>query len=258
MAFFHTEVANGIYLISSDLGGPDGGGRCMLPGKATANSYLVEGRDKALLFDSAVNEPGLAQYVQTVTDKPVMPVLSHGHIDHIYYLEDFPEVWLHPADLPLLRGKGIGSRRVKPMPTVHELADGDVIDLGGRLLDVIHIPGHTMGSVLLLDRDTRVLLSGDTGTRRLLYGISGHVPTEAFCRQLHALESRPFDWMYSAHDRCALPKDHLHTMIDAIQNDLPTAKRVFSIPFWGGLRCFTRGKETELSYFDMAYWGKRR
>jgi len=157
---FHAQVAEGIFLISSDISGPNSDGRSLKPGRATANSYLVVGDEKALLFDMAVNEPGLADYARSLTDRPVFPVLSHGHIDHVYHLEDFSEVWLHSGDIPLLKGKGIGTRKIKPLPVIHELADGDTIDLGGRLLDVIHIPGHTMGSILLLDRNTRVLLSG--------------------------------------------------------------------------------------------------
>ena len=39
--------------------------------------------------------------------------------------------------------------------------DGDIIDLGGRRLEVIHIPGHSPGSIALLDRDNRVLFTGD-------------------------------------------------------------------------------------------------
>lgn len=146
---FHAQVAEGIFLISSDISGPDSDGRSLKPGRATANSYLVIGEDKALLFDMAVNEPGLAAYTRSLTDRPVFPVLSHGHIDHVYHLEDFSEAWLHRGDIPLLKGKGIGTRKIKPLPVIHELADGDTIDLGGRLLDVIHIPGHTMGSILL-------------------------------------------------------------------------------------------------------------
>ena len=253
---FHAQVAEGIFLISSDISGPDSDGRSLKPGRATANSYLVVGDEKALLFDMAVNEPWVADYARSLADKPVFPVLSHGHIDHVYHLEDFPEVWLHSADIPLLKGKGIGTRKVKPLPVIHILADGDTIDLGGRLLDVIHIPGHTLGSILLLDRNTRILLSGDTFPRRLLYGISGTVPLDEFCNRLRLLENAPFDYAYSAHDRCPLPKGHLHTMIDAIEHDLPHAKRKFFIPFAGKLLCLTRGAETELGYFDMAYWKK--
>ena len=174
----------------------------------------------------------------------------------MYHLEDFSEVWLHSGDIPLLKGKGIGTRRIRPLPVLHELADGDTIDLGGRLLDVIHIPGHTMGSILLLDRNTRVLLSGDTFTRRLLYGISGAVPLEEFCKRLRRLWDVPFDYAFSAHDRCALPKEHLRTMLDAIEHDLPHAKKKLFIPFVGKLLCLTRGTETEIDYFDMAYWKK--
>lgn len=255
---FHAQVAEGIFLISSDISGPDSDGRSLKPGRATANSYLVIGEDKALLFDMAVNEPGLADYARSLTDRPVFPVLSHGHIDHVYHLEDFSEVWLHSGDIPLLKGKGIGTRKIKPLPVIHELADGDTIDLGGRLLDVIHIPGHTMGSILLLDRNTRGLLSGDTFTRRLLYGISGAVPLEEFCKRLRRLEDASFDTAFSAHDRCALPKGHLRTMLDAIEHDLPHAKKKLFIPFVGKLLCLTRGTETEIDYFDMACWQKER
>ncbi len=255
---FHAQVAEGIFLISSDISGPDDDGRSMKPGRATANSYLVIGEEKALLFDMAVNEPGLAAYARSLTDRPVFPVLSHGHIDHVYHLEDFSEVWLHSGDISLLKGRGIGTRRIKPLPMIHELADGDTIDLGGRVLDIIHIPGHTLGSILLLDRNTRVLLSGDTFTRRLLYGISGTVPMAEFCNRLRRLEAAPFDTALSAHDRCALPKEHLYTMLDAIEHDLPNAKKKFFIPLVGKLLCLTRGMETELDYFDMACWQKAR
>ena len=53
---FHAQVAEGIFLISSDISGPDSDGRSLKPGRATANSYLVVGDEKALLFDMAVNE----------------------------------------------------------------------------------------------------------------------------------------------------------------------------------------------------------
>lgn len=68
---FHAQVAEGIFLISSDISGPDSDGRSLKPGRATANSYLVIGEDKALLFDMAVNEPGLADYARSLTDRPV-------------------------------------------------------------------------------------------------------------------------------------------------------------------------------------------
>ena len=75
---FHAQVAEGIFLISSDISGPDSDGRSLKPGRATANSYLVVGDEKALLFDMAVNEPWVADYARSLADKPVFPVLSHG------------------------------------------------------------------------------------------------------------------------------------------------------------------------------------
>ena len=66
---FHAQVAEGIFLISSDISGPDSDGRSLKPGRATANSYLVVGEDKALLFDLAVNEPGVVNYVRRQTNR---------------------------------------------------------------------------------------------------------------------------------------------------------------------------------------------
>lgn len=249
---FHAQVAAGIFLISSDSDGPNKDGRSMLPGKATANSYLVIGEEKALLFDLAVNEKGVKEYAEALAGKPVMLVLSHAHYDHVYHLERFGEVWLHEADAPLLQGKLVGTRKVKPCPELHYLAEADVIDLGERMLDVIHISGHTPGSILLLDRKTGVLLSGDTGARRFLYGVTPAATLETFYSSLQQLEKRNFTVMYSAHDRCAIPKKHLDTMLDAIVHDLPHAHQTLTIPGVGTMLCISRGTETELEYFDMA------
>ena len=246
MALFHKEIGDGVYLISTDEQGTS-----MLPGPATTNSYLVIGEENALLFDLAVDDPKLGAYVQKLAEKTVMTVLSHGHYDHIYHMEQYDDVWIHENDVPLLRGEGFGLRKVDPCPQLHLLKDGDVIDLGGRKLDVIHIPGHTPGSILLLDRKTKLLLSGDTGARRLLYGVTGFVPFEDFYEDLVRLKAFDFEVMYSAHDRCALPKAHIDTILDVIQNQFQEKAQKVTLDGMGDFLLYRMGNENELCYFDI-------
>ena len=132
-------------------------------------------------------------------------------------------------------------------------ATGDVIDLGGRELEVFHIPGHTPGSILLLDRKCRVLLSGDTCARRLLYGLHEQVSFEEFCASLENLKTADFDVMYSAHDRCAIPKEYLYHMRLLLKNEVPQTKNVVDLPGIGEMKCFFHGDIRTLDYFDIAF-----
>jgi len=248
---FHIEVMQGIYLISCDTARTPDHGHSLAPGKPTGNSYLVVGEERALLFDLAADHPGIRDYAQHLAGKPVQLVLSHGHFDHTFHLNKFSEAWLHPADEKLIREGMLGIPPVDPCPLLHPLQDGDTIDLGGRVLDVINIPGHTHGSILLLDRQTRTLLSGDTGARRLLYGSAGLVSLADFCAALNSLQNREFEVMYSAHDRCALPKAHLAHMIRLITEELPKTTKRWSYPGFDEMVWLVHGDPKCLNYFDM-------
>ena len=125
--------------------------------------YVVEGNDKALVIDAGSSMPHLDKAVAALTDKPVMMALTHGHGDHIGGIGCFPEVWVHPADAGMLRryeGK------------VNHLEDGQVIDLGGRQIEVLYTPGHTSGSVTFFDKAKGYGFSGDAfgSTNLLLFG----------------------------------------------------------------------------------------
>ena len=249
---FHVEVMRGIFLISSQSAGPTTDGRSLAPGNPTGNSYLVMGDERALLFDLAVNEPGVREYSQELAGRPVQLVLSHGHPDHAYYLSEFSDVWMHAADERLIRDGMMGVPPPNPCPAIHFLQDGDDVDLGGRILDVFNMPGHSPGSILLLDRQSKVLLSGDTCARRLLYGLTDFVPTDIFCDSLRHLQAQDFDVIYSAHDRCALPKAHLELMIQLITHELPHAQREFNFPGLEPMAWLVHGDPYSLRYFDMA------
>lgn len=247
---FHTEVRKDIFLISSEVEN----GRSLALGTPSGNSYLVVGEARALLFDLAVNAPGLYEYACSLTDKPVMVALSHGHFDHTFFLNKRSEVWLHPADEALIRDGMLGLPPVSPCPVLHPLQDGDVIDLGARKLRVYHVPGHTLGSILLLDENSKTLLSGDTGARRLLYGVSGDVPMTDFCGSIRCLQTLDFEVMCSAHDRTPLPKTYLGHMLRLLNEELPRCTETWTHPMLPGLEMVNlhHGDETTLDYFDAA------
>jgi len=254
---FHVEIMHGMFLISSLHTSPTTEERSLAPGNPTGNSYLVVGKERALLFDLAVDERGMQEYVQELAKKTIQLVLSHGHPDHAYHLNEFQDVWMHLADEKLIREGMLGMPPVSPCPTIHSLRDGDTIDLGERILDVFNIPGHTPGGILLLDRQTKILLGGDTCTRHLLYGMTDFVPLNIFCDSLRRLQAQDFDVIYSAHDRCALPKAHLELMIQSITNDLPHTKNTWSYPGIEEMAILTHGDLYTLDYFDVSVPLKR-
>ncbi len=118
--------------------------------------YIVEGDSAAVLIDTGTSVKNLDEIIARLTDKPYKVLATHGHYDHVGNISFFPEIYLHEADYnieskPLQAYTGV----------IRPLADGDIFELGGRRLEVVHTPGHTPGSVVLVDYDNKLAFTGD-------------------------------------------------------------------------------------------------
>ena len=116
--------------------------------------FLLEGTERALLVDSGMFTHNARELAEQVTDLPLSLCNTHCDRDHVASNDEFDEVWLSPMELVHPQAPH-DSRVVRP------LWDGSVVDLGGRELEVIALPGHTPGSIALLDRASGMLFSGD-------------------------------------------------------------------------------------------------
>lgn len=149
------------------------------------NIWHLRGRDRDLLVDSGWGVVSLREQIPLVTERPLIAVASHTHFDHIAGHHEFAERWVHRAEASILARP---TRRAtladpyasdeafealpplpyvsatycpKAAPAVRLLEDGDVVDLGDRVLEVIHTPGHSPGGIALFERATGILFSGD-------------------------------------------------------------------------------------------------
>ena len=126
--------------------------------------YLVEGNSRALLIDAGARVPGLDQIVAKITTKPVTMMLTHAHGDHVGGVGPFPEVFLNAGDMPI-----VPNNMRNYTGRIRYLTDGEVIDLGGREIEVIFTPGHTAGSATFFDKANHYGFSGDAfGSTNLL------------------------------------------------------------------------------------------
>jgi glyoxylase-like metal-dependent hydrolase (beta-lactamase superfamily II) len=125
--------------------------------------------------------------VEQLTPLPVTVLNSHTHYDHVGGNREFSDILgmdtaftreraakgyfnqvmrseVSPENLcgPLPQGFDAGAYHVPPFRITKQVRDGTVLDLGGRKLEVIAVPGHTPDSIALLDRGHRLLFTGDT------------------------------------------------------------------------------------------------
>ncbi|MCF0258276.1 MAG: MBL fold metallo-hydrolase [Erysipelotrichaceae bacterium] len=175
--------------------------------------YLIEGEDRALLQDTSSGMKGLRALVDSLTDKPLEIILSHGHPDHAMGIREFDvPVWLHSDDMDMyrqMRGldnpqmlSGILQRQVLPEETVpfdpdfafQDLKEGMVFDLGGVHVSAWDLKGHTQGSMAFLVEEDGILITGDAANTNTFLFMPQSSSVEDYRnslqRLLHLLEGR--------------------------------------------------------------------
>ncbi|MCD8300763.1 MAG: MBL fold metallo-hydrolase, partial [Clostridiales bacterium] len=135
----------------------------------------------AALLDTGSGIGSLKTCVDRLTDKPVIVLLTHGHVDHAMGTAEFDMVYMNRRDdyiyLPhsdyrfrcaglSLCDEGVGVSEADLIPaadvnTFHNLKEGMAFDLGGVHIEAYACPGHTRGSMVMLIPEERAVLLGD-------------------------------------------------------------------------------------------------
>jgi glyoxylase-like metal-dependent hydrolase (beta-lactamase superfamily II) len=190
--------------------------------------YLVEGNTKALLIDSLIGVGNLRAFCRELTDLPITLVNTHGHVDHTGGNFDFDECYIHPNDISLMYEKetlreGYVKNGIKnsgknivllksdftvptPMKTF-PVYNGFVFDLGERTIEVIAVPGHTTGTIVLLDRSKGIVFSGDACNANTLLFLPNSTSIEEYRESLLRFKQfQPcFEVMWGGHSLLAVP-----------------------------------------------------
>jgi glyoxylase-like metal-dependent hydrolase (beta-lactamase superfamily II) len=204
-----------------------------------SNAWLVRGSGAHLLVDSGLGVGRLPDELGELLDRPVIAVATHAHFDHFGGLAEFADRAAHPDDLDVIESAGDyvtltastypaalldefeaaglpvpellvdalpfagfepGEFRTPPASITRPLADGDVLDLGGRSFAVLHAPGHSPGSICLWEAASGTLISGDVivDGEPLLDELPRSSPAD-FAASLRRLAELPMVNVYAGH-----------------------------------------------------------
>ncbi len=156
--------------------------------------YIIEGSKKALLIDTGTRCDSLDKIVRKITSKPLEVVLTHGHLDHAGNIVYFSSVFMHKADFFMVQGY---------QGKVNFVDEGYVFDLGDRKIEVCHMPAHTPGSIILLDRANGDCYSGDAfGSNQVWLQLQPLSPITDYikaCKRMLALIDNGIPRIYCGH-----------------------------------------------------------
>ena len=188
-----------------------------------ANLYRIAGRDFDIQLDFGVGVRALTE-VSPATGKPVLALASHAHVDHVGSMHLYERRAGHPLeahtfatmdDPGTLASRFVGiegamtalprpgwsmtDHALVPAPLTEFLEEGDLVDLGNRCFTVLHLPGHSPGSIALLDEKNGDFFSADA-----IYdeGLVDDIPgadVEAYIRTMQRLATLDVGTVYAGH-----------------------------------------------------------
>lgn len=157
------------------------------------NMWHVRGTERDALIDSGMGVASLKTELPDLIREGTLCIATHTHFDHIGGHCEFCERAVHVAEADILANPTTHNTiadlylgedtflvqpnedfdwrayKVMPAPPTRLLNDGDTIDLGDRALEVLHLPGHSPGSISLYEATTETLFSGDVVYDGVLY-----------------------------------------------------------------------------------------
>lgn len=203
------------------------------------NIWHVRGSKKDLIVDSGMGVASLVEAASDLLDKPVAAVATHGHDDHIGSHHEFSEVLVHPKEAQWLdshmmasldpiqawgaeavagleaagysmaapffvtalpAGVTLESFAQKPAKVTRLIDEGDVIDLGDRQFEVLHLPGHSPGSIGLWEAASGTFFSGDAIYDGPLLDELDDSDIGEYCATMERLLELPVTVVHGGHD----------------------------------------------------------
>jgi glyoxylase-like metal-dependent hydrolase (beta-lactamase superfamily II) len=162
----------------------------------------------------------IRRVVHRITDLPIQVLNSHTHYDHVGGNSEFETVLAIDSEytranmagfghdrigedfVPAAfckgppRGSAPGSFHTKPWKASRYVEDGEILDLGGRKLEVMHVPGHTPDATALLDAENGLLFTGDTYYEARLWLFVPETRLDDYERSLSRLANLEGDIQY--------------------------------------------------------------
>ncbi|MEO0619792.1 MAG: MBL fold metallo-hydrolase, partial [Pseudomonadota bacterium] len=189
------------------------------------NIWHVSGRDCDLIIDTGMGLRPLTEAITSLSARPVTAVVTHSHFDHAGGLHQFDHCCGHRAEAEILAAPTAHNTvadtgflraetftalphenfdwrtwRIKPAALTGHLDDGDKIDLGDRVFDVFHLPGHSPGSIALLERASGIFFSGDVVYDGDLIDDLYHSDAEILAESHARLRELPIRTVHGGHD----------------------------------------------------------
>ncbi|MEA4890389.1 MAG: MBL fold metallo-hydrolase [Clostridiaceae bacterium] len=201
--------------------------------------YLLQGRERCLLIDTGLGIGNISEEIKKLTDKPVTAVATHIHWDHIGGHKYYPDFYAHEAELNWLSGEfpltmdtirqmvvdrcdlpkgyNIGDYVFFQGTPTRVLHDGDVIDLGGRVIEVLHTPGHSPGHLCFWEKERGYLFTGDLVYKDTLFAYYPSTDPAAYLDSLEKVAALPVKEVYPAHHSLEIKPEILYRMRDAFR-----------------------------------------
>jgi len=186
--------------------------------------FLLDAQDSALVIDSGYLDMDVRALAAEVLEsenrstkpdgsaKPVLLANTHGDMDHTGGNASFEVFYMTQKDYEVFNMQ-------ERCPNSKHIAaeEGTVIDLGGRQLQYIMVPGHTWGNAAILDITNRTLFPGDIIQTNNMFMFGPNRCPEKMAgslRKLNTFRDR-FDKIYACHGQMILPADAVDKVIEA-------------------------------------------
>lgn len=215
--------------------------------------YLLCGSERALLIDTGLGVADIAAVVRTLTDLPVTAALTHAHWDHIGGLSGFHEIAVHkdeaawlsdrfPLSIAEVKAQLLKEPCVCPPdfdPQAYRLfcgkptrllCDGDVFELGGRTVEVLHTPGHSPGHCCFYEPARKTLYTGDLLYRGTLYADFPSTDPAAFYASVKKLQALDVKRLLPGHHALDIPV----SLRDAVADGLAAVEQCGKLRHGGG------------------------
>ena len=198
--------------------------------------YLLNGLDHSLLIDTGLGICNIYDEVIKLTDKPVIAVATHIHWDHIGGHKYFPDFYVHSDEINWLNGEfPLSMETIREMvvdrcdlPAGYDvntyeffqgmpsklIKDGDSIDIGGRIIKVLHTPGHSPGHMCFFEEERGYLLTGDLVYKDTLFAYYPSTDPVAYLISLERVAELPVKRVFPAHHTLDIQPEILCRMRD--------------------------------------------